>query len=368
MSTNGTRFVTQRGEAVRTPPAPNPRHDSPNLPTDGLAVRDDARMINGCATYRAGVALPDTDTPVGALAALAAGHGRTCWIALSDPSREEVHRLAQVAHLPPTLSMAMEQSSSRASLSQPDGALVLTVAAARYDQGRDLVEIGNLVLIVHGDLVISVSRHAPTDVRDLRWQLEQQASDLARGPAGIVRAHLQAVIAGYADVLADLRQDVEVLEREVFDDNGASDASKRIYLFKREAIDFQQGTATLIDPLDDLMDGAVPMLSEVGRGEWEVLRDRLVRLVDRAEAVDGLLSGILAAYQTDVALRQNEDMRKISAWVAIAAVPTLLAGVYGMNFEHMPELSHPLGYPILLGVMVACSVALYIVFRTRKWL
>ena len=87
-----------------------------------------------------------------------------------------------------------------------------------------------------------------------------------------------------------------------------------------------------------------------------------------AEAVDGLLSGILAAYQTDVALRQNEDMRKISAWVAIAAVPTLLAGVYGMNFEHMPELSHPLGYPILLGVMALCSVGLYVIFRTRKWL
>lgn len=360
--------MTQRGEAGRTPPVVGHPDDSSGQPTDERRLRDDARMINGCGTYRAGVALPDTDTPVGALAALAEGHGRTCWIALSDPSREEVHRLAQIAHLPPVLSMAMEESSSRASLTQPDGSLVLTVAAARYDPGRDLVEIGSLSVIVHGDLVITVARHAPTDVRDLRWRLEQQASDLARGPAGIVRAHLQAVIAGYGAVLADLRRDVEALEREVFDDHAAPDASKRIYLFKREAIDFQQGTATLIDPLDDLMDGTVPLLAEVGRGEWEVLRDRLVRLVDRAEAVDGLLSGILAAYQTDVALRQNEDMRKISAWVAIAAVPTLLAGVYGMNFEHMPELSHPLGYPILLGVMALCSVGLYVIFRTRKWL
>jgi magnesium transporter len=322
-------------------------------------------VLSGCATYRAGVALPDTDTPVTALAAR--NPGRLVWISLNDPAAEECLRLASTLHLEHEQAAWLADDSPRAALRVAGDTVVLTAGVARYDQARDLVEIGSLTALVAPGLLVTVTRHAPAPIAEARRALEISGSDLAAGAWHVVHHMVEKVVTGYSGVLEDLRSDVEKLEREAFSDGPApAGITQRIYLLKREAIDFRQAAAALLDPLDDLAAG----LPETGvdRQAWAVTRDLLNRVLERSLGVSDLLGGILTAYQTDVALRQNEDMRKISAWVAIAAVPTLLAGVYGMNFEHMPELSLRFGYPALLVFMGVVCVGLWFAFRRKDWL
>jgi magnesium transporter len=323
-------------------------------------------VLSGCATYRAGVALPDTDTPVAALAARSPG--RLVWISLNDPSEDEVLRLATTLHVGQDLAQLLAAPRPRPGLRHHDDDLVsLTAGAARYDHDRDLVEIGSVVAVVGDGLLVTITRHAPAPLKDLRRHMEIAGTDLAEGAWHVVHRIVERVVTGYGHVLEALRSDVEALERLAFSDAGAPEGiTQRIYLLKREAIDFRQGVAALVDPLDDLADG-MPRTA-VGQQEWATLRDHLNRIVDRSLTVSELLGGILTAYQTDVALQQNEDMRKISAWVAIAAIPTMLAGIYGMNFEHMPELEQPWAYPALLVFMAGCCAALYLQFRKRNWL
>jgi magnesium transporter len=217
-------------------------------------------------------------------------------------------------------------------------------------------------------LLVTVARHVPPAAGDLRRVLESREGTLSRGPSHVAWHLLDAVIAGYDQVLHDLRGDVQVLEREAFTNPSAPALSQRIYLLKREALDFRQAAAGLLEPLGELAEGHHGIDGDDGLPDWAGLEERVERLVDRSAAISDLLTGVLSAYQTDVALRQNEDMRKISAWVAIAAVPTLLAGIYGMNFEHMPELRSPLGYPgVLLAMLVICT-SLYVLFRRKHWL
>ncbi len=323
-------------------------------------------MLSGCATYRAGVALPDTDTPVSALAA--AGHGRLVWISLHDPSVEECHRLAAVMHLDAHLTAALVDARPRAAIESVSGMTVVRAGVARYDTGGDQVEIGSLTCLSTDGVLVTVTRHTPSVVTDLRRSLEGREGTLSSGAGHVIWAHLDAAVASYGRVLGELRADVEIVERQAFGENRSATITQRIYRLKRETIDFQQATVGLIDPLEDLAAERVVIAGDHGLPDWEGTRDRLVRVVDRATAVGDLLNGVLTAFQTEVALTQNEDMRKISAWVAIAAVPTLLAGVYGMNFESMPELSYRYGYPILLGVMVVVCGGLYLAFRRRGWL
>ncbi|WP_370325363.1 magnesium and cobalt transport protein CorA [Euzebya sp.] len=324
-------------------------------------------MLSGCATYRAGVALPDTDTPVTALAARSPG--RLTWISLHDPSEAECDRLSGTLHLPPWLSDALRRTRPRTGIERikPSG-FVLSVGVARYDQDRDLVDIGSLTIAVLPEMMITITRGTPSPMDEVRRELESREGALSRGPGFVTWVLLHHVVEGYRQVLRDLRSDVEVMERTVFADHVPGGATQRIYLLKREAIDFDQAVGALLDPLEELGTGRHAVAADDGVPEWSVLRDRVLRVADRAEALSDLLTGVLTAYQTDVALKQNEDMRKISAWVAIAAVPTLVAGVYGMNFENMPELRSEYGYFVVVGVMVAICASLYAVFRSKHWL
>ena len=322
-------------------------------------------MISGCAVYRAGVALPDTDTPV--QAAAQRGPGRLLWVSLNDPADEECQRLAAVLHLPGDLAGWLVAGGTSPFLHAIGEHSVLRVGATRYDKDRDLVDVGSLTALIGPDMLVVITRHAPGVLRDAQRHLEAEATTIAAGAWPVVLALVGMAANGFAEVLVDLRSDVEALERQAFSGGPApANITQRIYLLKREAIDFRQAAAGMLDPLEDLATGIVE--SGVPAQSWQLVHDRLDRVVDRADGVNDLLSGILTAYQTDVALRQNEDMRRMSAWVAIAVAPTLLAGVYGMNFDSMPELHHPLGYPVVLVVMAGISLGLWVAFRRRGWL
>lgn len=180
-----------------------------------------------------------------------------------------------------------------------------------------------------------------------------------------------AVVDHYIEVAAELQLDLEELEAEVFAPVRGTDTrntAAEIYAFKREVLEFRRATGPLAEPMARLQNPGVPFVHDHARPFFRDVDDHLTRANESVEGLDRLLSDILSAHLAQMGVRQNDDMRKISAWAALAAVPTLIAGVYGMNFENMPELKWHLGYPVILGVMVIIEISLYRLFKRRGWL
>ena len=168
-------------------------------------------------------------------------------------------------------------------------------------------------------------------------------------------------------MIAELDREVEELERDVFSSTPTNTA-ERIYELKREVLELHAAIVPLAEPLDRLARGRHELIPESMRAYFRDVHDHLLRVIDRIESCRDLLTSVLAANMTQVTVRQNEDMRKISAWGAIILAPTLIAAVYGMNFKHMPELKWTFGYPLALGIILVVCFSLYGYFRRIGWL
>ena len=189
------------------------------------------------------------------------------------------------------------------------------------------------------------------------------------------------VVDRYEQIADEIEDDLEELEAKVFAGDVGDDAAQ-IYGLKREVLELRHAVNPLRQPLQVLADGRLPQVRPETQPYFRDVTDHVLRVSDKADAFDSLLSDILTANLAQITVRQNEDMRRIaqlgvqqnedmrriSAWVALLAVTTVIAGVYGMNFENMPELRSRYGYYVVLGVMVAICLLLYRHFRRSGWL
>jgi magnesium transporter len=330
-------------------------------------------MIIDCAVYQDGRRRP------GELAldeAYEAGceDNAFVWIGLYEPDEAEFDSVRKEFNLH---ELAVEDAivaHQRPKLEVYDDTLFVVLKTARYVAESDTVEFGEIMLFIGPQFVVTV-RHKPASaLGDVRKQIESRPDLLRYGPGAVLYAIVDRVVDDYQPVISGLDEDIKEVETEVFSHAGGAPV-ERIYLLKREVIEFHQATAPLQEPLDRLVHGLVPGLhGELGE-YFRDIQDHLLRVVDAVSGDRELLTSVLQANLTQVALRQNEvgmrqnaDMRRISAWVAIVAVPTMIAGIYGMNFEHMPELTWTFGYPLALGVMAVACVVLYRAFRRNGWL
>jgi magnesium transporter len=202
----------------------------------------------------------------------------------------------------------------------------------------------------------------------VRHALEGNADALRFGAIAVVHAVMDSLVDNYVSIDAELQKDLEDIEASVF--TGANRVSSAtIYRLKREVLEFRRAAVPLAAPLKMLHDGSrSPLPQKEVRLLFRDVADHLLRVIDHVESYDRLLTDILNAHLAQITVQQNSDMRKISAWVAIAAVPTMIAGVYGMNFDNMPELKWHYGYFIVVGVMAAACLGLYRAFRKSGWL
>jgi magnesium transporter len=316
-------------------------------------------MIIDCAVYQDGKRQP------GELAlheAYEAGckENAFVWIGLYEPDEAEFDSVRREFNLH---ELAVEDAiiaHERPKLEVYDDTLFVVLKTARYVDEADTVEFGEIMLFIGPQFVVGV-RHKPASaLGDVRKQIESRPDLLRIGPGAVLYAILDRVVDDYQPVIDGLDEDIKEVETEVFSHAGSNPA-ERIYLLKREVIEFHQAAAP----------GVGAELSEYFRD----IQDHLLRVVETVSGFRELLTSVLQANLTQVALRQNEvgmqqnaDMRKISAWVAIVAVPTMIAGIYGMNFEYMPELTWTFGYPLALAVMAVACIALYRAFRRNGWL
>ncbi len=324
-------------------------------------------MIVDCAVYEDGMRRTGS---IELSSALEEGRRRTdgfVWIGLAEPDDDELATVAEGFHLHPLAVEDATKAQQRPKLEVYGDNLFLVVKAARYVDREEVVELSQLMLFIGKGFVVTV-RHGESDVfAEVRSTIEKVPDELGCGPLGVLHAVLDRVVDDYATVLRGLDVDIEEIEKQVFSEITANHG-QRIYKLKREVLEFRQAVEPLGEPLQQLMGGRIPQAGSVPVEYFRDVHDHVLRVADRIRVVDALLDSALDVNLTQVSVRQNEDMRKISAWVAIAGVSTLIAGVYGMNFEHLPELGWILGYPFALALMASSSLYLYFQFRRRGWL
>jgi magnesium transporter len=252
---------------------------------------------------------------------------------------------------------------------------------ARYLDDVEKVEFGELHVFVGPEFVVTVRYAESPDLAQVRSRLEQTPELLCLGPEAVFYAILDQVVDEYGPVVAGLENDIDEIEDQLFDGDPA--VSRRIYDLSREVIEFQRATHPLVDMLQALQQGfnKYHVEVELQRDLRDVL-DHTLRVVERADSFRVLLQNALTVqttllgqrqneemrHLTEASLTQNEEVKKISAWAAILFAPTLVGTIYGMNFDHMPELHWLLGYPLALLLMLVTSVTLYLVFKRRRWL
>jgi len=304
-------------------------------------------VIVDCALYRDGKRA-ERGTHWRQLRAKADRDGDFVWIGMHEPSTEEIHEVADVFGLH---SLAVEdavKAHQRPKLERFEDSVFLVLKTLWYVDADDAVETGEIAIFVGADFVVTVRHGQGNELHSAREELETSRRVLSHGPGGVLYAVLDRVVDEYLDVVDELIVDVDEIEASVFSADRTHD-SARIYVLKRELAEVRRAVLPLREPLARLAGGDVPTVTDQAAPFFRDVADHLARAAETVDSLDALLSTAFDAYLAQISVRQNDDMRKISAGAALVVVPTLIAGVYGMNFQHMPELDWTYGYPFALG-------------------
>jgi magnesium transporter len=331
-----------------------------------------ADVIVDCAVYEDGhrvASLP----PAEAHADAAKRKGGFVWIGLHEPEAEHLTEIAETFGLHPLAVEDAVQAHQRPKLERYGETLFMvlkTIVFVEHEKltaTSEVVDTGELMIFLGADFVVVVRHGSAPGLSRVRRTLEGRPEMLAQGPAAVLHAIADQVVDDYLDVADAVELDVEELESDVFSASHGDDA-ERIYQLKRELIEFKRAVNPMARPLQRLSEETDPLIGpEICRYLRDVA-DHLTQVRERLTSYGELVDGLLSANLSQLAVQQNVDMRRISAAAAILAIPTMIAGFYGMNFEHMPELRWTFGYPLMLGVTATLSILCYRAFRRYGWL
>lgn len=341
-------------------------------PLDAIPVPA-ARAVIDCAVYVEGRRLPGTFTHRAALNEVRRRGEGFVWLGLLEPDARQMKDVGETFGLHELVIEDVVLAHQRPKLERYDDLLFLALRTIKYIEHEavegvsEIVQTGELMVLCAPDFVVTVRHGEHSGLQSLRKTLEQNAERMAGGPTTVMHAIADMVVDHYLVVVEAMAEDVAEIEERVFDPRGRFIPIDQAHMLKRELIEFRRAVAPLDGPLRRLL--ATPdLVPKAVRRYFRDVADHQTTVTDRIAELDETLNSMISAAMARVAMAQNEDMRKISAWVAIAAVPTMMAGIYGMNFDFMPELNWHYGYFALLGVMLSTCLLLFVTFRRNHWL
>ncbi|WP_119288970.1 magnesium/cobalt transporter CorA [Streptomyces sp. YIM 130001] len=327
-------------------------------------------VIVDCAIYRKGRRTEASGDFSDSLSEARASGDAFLWIGVHEPTADEFERVTHEFGLHPLAVEDALKAHQRPKLEVYDDSLFVVLKPVVYDDAEDTVTAGEVMVFIGDSFVVTVRHGAGAPLAAVRHRLEHDPDVLSHGPTAVLYAVSDAVVDHYLEVADELHLDLDALEAEVFapDRSDTRGLAARIYAFKRQVLEFRRATVPLTLPIERLTGTGVPFVSAQAQPFFRDVGDHLTRANEAVESLDRLVSDILSAHLAQTGVRQNDDMRKISAWAAMAAVPTMIAGVYGMNFDHMPELHQSWGYPVAVALMAGLVYGLYWLFKRRGWL
>jgi magnesium transporter len=288
------------------------------------------------------------------------------WVGVRDPAPGELDELRRLFGLD---ELAVEDAQSmhqRPKIEDYPGTWFVVLRTARYDDAREEVDFGEVHLFLGSGFVVSVRHGEASDLRPVRQTLEERPDLLELGPIAVAWGVLDRVVDDYGPVVQGLENDIAEVESSVFHGH-EQDPTERIYLLRRELGDFYRAVHPLLAPLEAIQRGAWEQ-AEPMRRFFRDVNDHVKQTHEEVLSQREQLREVLDANMALLSHRQNEVVRAVSGWAAIITVPTLIASIYGMNFEHMPELKWAFGYPAVLTLMVLAALGLYVVLKRIRWL
>ena len=323
-------------------------------------------MIVDYALYQNGIRFEEPSN-LGAVISKARTEGGFVWLGLAEPTEAEFAKIASDFQFHPLAVEDAVAAHQRPKFEEFPNVNVFVLKTAFYEEKGSLISTGEILCFIGSYFIVVVRHGNGAPLAHTRHALESNPEQLARGPYAVLHAILDHVIDCYIDISIELEADVSQAEQKVFDSARVS-ASQEIYLLKREVIEFRHAIDPLLSPLQQIASMGARNIPPDLTPFFRDTLDHLARASDAASGLDTLLTSALQAEIAQVQLQQNEDMRKITSYVALASVPTMVAGIYGMNFEFMPELQWEFGYPMVVGSLFLLTALLYRKFKKSGWL
>ncbi|MFD3733466.1 magnesium and cobalt transport protein CorA [Streptomyces sp. NPDC058632] len=332
-----------------------------------------------CAIYRDGrrVETEGPLTPQEAMRLVRRDSGFV-WIGLHEPTEDEFSGVAREFGLHPLAVEDAVQAHQRPKLERYDDSLFTVFKTIHYldhdrlNSSSEVVETGEVMCFTGRDFFITVRHGGQGSLRALRHRLQEDPELLAKGPSAVLHAIADHVVDGYIAVADAVQDDIDEVETEVFSPGRGgtprgTDAG-RIYQLKREVLEFKRAVSPLLRPMQLLSERPMRLIDPEIQKYFRDVADHVARVHEQVIGFDELLNSILQANLAQASVAQNEDMRKITSWAAIIAVPTMVCGVYGMNFDYMPETQWKYGYPVILSVTVALCLGIHRTLKRNGWL
>ncbi len=350
------------------------RDEPPHTHPDDLPAE---QAVVDCGIYVDGVRLPGNFTHAEARAKVGelqlAGQEAFAWIGLHEPTEHQMQEVGQVFGLHPLAVEDAVQAHQRPKLERYDETLFLVLKTVNYVPHesvvltREIVETGEIMIFVNGDFVVTVRHGEHGGLSDVRHRLDADPEQMRLGPFAVMHAIADTVVDHYLDVTNLMATDIDAIEEVAFLPGHRTEIEP-IYLLKREVVELRRCVNPLSIPFARMQTEHKDLISKEVRRYLRDVGDHQSHAADQIAGYDENLSSLVQAALARVEMQQNTDMRKISAWAGLLAVPTMIAGIYGMNFEYMPGLKWHWGYPTFISILVIVCVLLYRNFRRRDWL
>ncbi|QFZ16798.1 magnesium/cobalt transporter CorA [Saccharothrix syringae] len=348
------------------------RGRSPDRPAVPVPVPLSAYVVD-CGVYVDGARLPGRWSHSAAVEEVRGRGEGFVWIGLHEPDAEQIEGVAETFGLHELAVEDAVHAHQRPKLERYDDTLFMVLKTVRYiqnsspDTANEIVESGEIMVFLGRDFVVTVRHGNHSGLAAVRHELEAEPERMKVGPAAVLYSIADHVVDTYLDVTDHIEQDIDQMEALVFQPRSRVSADQ-IYLMKREVLELRRAVMPLAVPLRRLAEGYTPMIPEQVRSYFRDVDDHLTQVSERVSNFDELLTTLVNAVLAKITLQQNMDMRKLASWVAIISVPTMVVGVYGMNFDHMPELHWKYGYPMVISVILVVCLTLYRIFRRNEWL
>ena len=323
-------------------------------------------MIVDVALYQEGIRV-DGPTDISDLVEGARKNGGFVWLGLSEPTQEEFDMVVGELNFHPLAVEDAINAQQRPKIEDYEGLTFFVLKTVFFDRGKQEITTGELICFIDRNFIVIVRHGEGHPLATVRHDLEQKPELMRLGPFAVLHAVADRIIDGYMDIANSLEQEVVTVENKVFSGKRQT-YSQEIYFLKRETIEFRHAIEPLISPLSKLTSGSISNLPNELVPFFRDTSDHLLQACERVSGLDSLITSVLQADLAHIQVQQNIDVRRISAWVALASGPTMIAGIYGMNFKHMPELGTRYGYFVVVGMMVSLSIYLFTRFKKADWL
>ena len=294
--------------------------------------------------------------------------GRFVWVGLHEPEAEMLAEIQQEFSLHDLAVEDAAHAHQRPKLERYGNSIFVVLRTVHIDQATGGIDYGETHIFVGANYVVSVRHGGSLPYGDVRTRCEATPDLLIKGPGFVLYALMDFIVDQYFPLVDRFEDKLGELEDDIFRQTLTRETTQRIYQLKRDLLEVKRAVAPLVDICNRLVRTDVTLIPDDARVYFRDVYDHTIRINEMIDTVRELLTTALEANLSLISVAQNEAMKRLAGWAAIIAVPTMIAGIYGMNFKFMPELEWPFGYPATMIVMVGACAFLYYKFKRSGWL